>query len=120
MYVDSNTPGVNMLLRLAARSAFMRRLLVSQARLGTRITRVFGSTVGGIGYEIEDATGKIVRCSIIAEKNSFITAVAPAVLAARAIFEDRFAHRGLVAPDRHVEADELFSYLNSRGITVNL
>jgi len=117
MYVDTNIPGVNALLQFAASVPAMRQLLKSQARMGTWIARTFGSAAGGIGYEIEDADGRITRYAIVASKNSFITAVAPAVLAVRAIAEDRFSDRGLVLPNRHVESVELFAFLRCQGIT---
>jgi hypothetical protein len=119
MYVDTNTPGVNTLLRFAAHSRFLRQLLERQARIGTRIARAFGSAAGGIGYEIEDASGQIALHAIVADKSSFVTAITPAVLAARAILEDRFPHHGLVPPDRHVEPGKLFSFLQSRGIALH-
>jgi hypothetical protein len=45
-------------------------------------------------------------------------AVAPAVLAARAIAEDRFPEHGLVMPNRHVELTELLNYLQCTGIEI--
>lgn len=118
MYIDANTSGVNTLLRWAARSPTLRRLLESQVRLATRFARAFGSAAGGIGYDIEDTSGRVARYAIVSEKNSFMAAVAPAVLAARSIVEDRFPHRGLVLPDRHVEPQELFASLRSSGIAM--
>ena len=118
MYVDTNTPGVNALLQLAASVPATRMLLDSQARMGTWIARKFGSAAGGIGYDIEDADGRITRYAIVASKNSFITAVAPAVLAVRAIAEVRFSDRGLVLPNRHVEPARLFDFLQSAGLTI--
>lgn len=118
MYVDPNTPGANLFLQAAARSTLVRQVLQRQLRIGTWFARLFGSSAGGIGYEIEGAKGKVARYAIVSAKNSFITAVAPAVLAARAIAEDRFPHRGLVLPDRHVEPAELFAFLESLGVTI--
>jgi hypothetical protein len=97
----------------------VRRVLESQVGVGTRIARRIGSSAGGIGYEIQDAGGGIARYAIVSEKNSFIAAVAPAVLAAQAIAEDRFPCRGLVLPDRHVEPNELFAFLQSAGIAIH-
>jgi hypothetical protein len=119
MYVDTNTPGVNRLLRLGARWPPIRQLLERTTSIGTRIARTFGSSAGGIGYEIEDADERVARYSIVAAKNSFITAVAPAVLAAQAIAEGRFPHVGLVPTDRHVEPKKLFAFLESRGIALH-
>jgi hypothetical protein len=119
MYVDTNTLGANGVLRVAARSPALRRLLERHVRWGTIIARMFGSSAGGIGYEIEDGRGRVSRYSIVAEKSSFLTAVAPAVLATRAIAEDRFRYTGLVPPDRHVEPGELFAFLRQRGIFIS-
>jgi hypothetical protein len=118
MYVDANTPGVSLLLRLAAHWEGLRRLLESQIRLGTRISRRIGSSAGGLGYEIEDVSGQVARLAILSATNSFIVAVAPTALAARAIALDQFEPRGLVRPDRHVEPSKLFDYLESMGVHV--
>jgi hypothetical protein len=118
MYVDTNTVGVNTLLRVAARSRAVRNMLASRLRVGTRLARIFGSAAGGIGYEIEDGDGRVTRCSIVGGENSFVTAVAPAVLAVQAIFQERFSEVGLVPVDRHVESAALVAFLESRGIRV--
>lgn len=119
MFVDTNIPGVNNVLRLAARWPFVRRLLELHSRGGARFARALGSAAGGIGYEIEDAAGHVARFAIVAEKNSFITAVAPAILAAQAIAEDRFPHRGIVSPDLHAEPADLFPFLHSGGVVLS-
>jgi hypothetical protein len=119
MYVDTNTAGLNSLLDLAARSAAVRRVMEWGAPWGTRIARVFGSAAGGVGYEIEGTGGQVERYALVAGRNGFITAVAPAILAAQAIAEDRFAHRGLVSPDQHVEPHILFNFLKSKGIELS-
>jgi saccharopine dehydrogenase-like NADP-dependent oxidoreductase len=118
MHVDTNTAGVNRLLRMAAHRPTLRRLLENQVRFAARFARFFGSTAGGVGYEIEDDRGRVARYAMVAHKNSFVAAVAPAVLAAHALAEDRFAHRGLVLPDRHVEPAELFRFLQSAGMAL--
>jgi hypothetical protein len=119
IYVDTNVSGVNTLLRFAARSPTVRRLLERQVTWSTWLARALGSSAGGIGYEIEDAAGQVARFSIVSTKNSFLTAIAPAVLAAQAIAEDRFPARGLVLPDRHVEPKEVFAFLESNDIAIN-
>jgi hypothetical protein len=118
MYVDANTPGVNTLLDWAARWPPLRRLLESQVRPATWFARLIGSSAGGIGYEIEGPAGRLARYALTSGQNSFITAVAPAVLAAQAITQDRFPHRGLVLPDRHVEPPQLFAFLRAKGIAI--
>jgi len=117
MYVDTNLPGTNALMRLAARWPAMKRLMEQAVGLGTRVARRFGSQAGGIGYEIEDDEGRVARLAIFSENKSFVVAVAPAVLAARAIVDGRFAARGFVSPDRHVESTNLFEFLAASGIT---
>jgi len=118
MYVDTNVPGFNALLGLAARRPGLHRLLERHVRWAGRLTRLFGSSAGGVGYLIEDASGRVARHAIVSPKNSFLAAIAPAVLAARAILDGSFEHRGLVLPDRHVEANELIRFLQANGITV--
>jgi hypothetical protein len=118
MYVDTNTPGGNAALRIAARWPAVRSFLQRQVRWSVRFARIFGSSAGGIGYQIE-GDGRIAQCAIVSSKNSFLTAIAPAVLAGQAIAEDRVPERGLVLPDRHVEPAELFAFLHSAGITLD-
>jgi short subunit dehydrogenase-like uncharacterized protein len=118
MYVDTNIPWMNSLLRLAASSSAVRGVLRRGVRVGTAIARRLGSSVGGIGYENEDASGGIYRYAITSEKHSFLTAIAPAVLATRAIVEDRYSRRGLILPDQQVEPVELFEFLNAAGIKI--
>lgn len=118
MYVDANTPGVNGLLHLAARFPTFRRLLERHVDLGAWIARAIGSKAGGVGYEIEGAHGKIARCAVLSGKAAHITAVAPAVLAARAIVSGQLTATGLILPDQHVDPSELVNYLRSSGIDV--
>jgi hypothetical protein len=75
-----------------------------------------GSPHGGIGYEIEAASGRIGRWALTSGQLSYLIAVAPAVLAARAILQDRFRQTGLVPPERNVEPVELWTYLAANGI----
>jgi hypothetical protein len=119
MHVDSNTIGVNSLLTMAAHSEPLRELMQQKLEWGTWLAKKVGSSAGGIGYEIEDADGRTAKYAITALADSFLTAVAPAVLAARAIAADRFALSGLVVPHRHVEPENLFAYLEERGILLS-
>jgi hypothetical protein len=118
MYVDTNTFGMNTILRLASRSSVARGILRRGVRLGTALARWIGASAGGVGYGIEDATGIVACYAITATENSFLTAVAPAVLAAKSMVEDTFRERGLIMPDRYVEPTELFAYLKAAGIAV--
>jgi hypothetical protein len=118
MYVDTNTLGVNTLLRIASRRPALRDLLERRVRWGVPIARLFGSSAGGIGYEIQ-GDGRVARCALVSAENSFMTAIAPAVLAVEAIAKDRFPARGLVLPNQHVEPAELFAFLRSAGVKLD-
>jgi hypothetical protein len=116
MYVDSNVRGVNTLLTLASHSAPIRRALTAGVRVGVRAARWLGAKAGGVGYEIASTDGRVVQYSLIANEQGYLTAVAPAILAARAIVGDTFPHVGLVPPTAVCEPEALFSHLHSAGI----
>jgi hypothetical protein len=116
MHVDTNTFGLNTALRVIGAVPGLRGLLARQMGLGTAIARRFGARTGGVGYEIEAAGGTIARYAIVARGNGYLTAVAPAVLAARAIAAERFEHRGLVPADRQVQPAELLAFLHANEI----
>src|SRR5439155_1719737 len=80
------------------------------------LCRLFGSRGGGILFEVEDSDGALVTLALQAPAKSYLVAIAPAVLAARAIAEGRFKPTGLVPPEQHAEAGELAAYLGSLGI----
>ena len=119
MYVDTHTIGANTLLRLAAVCGPFRTLLEQSLGVGTWLAKKFGSSTGGIGYEIEGANGHVAKVAIVATANSYLTAVAPAVLATREIALGALSQRGLIMPDQHVEPDVLFAYLAANDITVS-
>jgi hypothetical protein len=116
MRVAPNVAGLTLLLSLAARWPWVRNLLQRQIQFGARFTRRFGSPAGGVGYEIEDASGRFGRWAIVAAERGYLVAIAPAVLAARAIAEERFRPWGLMLPDEHMLANELAEYLATAGI----
>jgi hypothetical protein len=115
-YVDARTPGLNLALALAARSEPVRRAIGILLPLGLAICRLFGSRSGGILFEIEGSDGVVVTVALLAPRGSYLVAVAPAVLAARALAQGRFTATGLVPPDRQVETGELVAYLSRLGV----
>jgi hypothetical protein len=119
MYVDSNVFGANKLLQLAAFSEPLREIAERKMHVGAWFARKFGSSSGGIGYEIEGSDGRISRHAIVAAENSFVAAVAPAVIASKAIATGEFGSTGLISPDRHVSRATLFEYLAERSITLS-
>ncbi len=116
MYVDTNTFGGNRLLQLAAYSEPIREVMRQRVHLGAWLARKVGSTAGGVGYEIEGPDGRVTRHAIVAAENSYLAAIAPAVLAAKAIARDEFPSRGLILPHHQVEPPELFRFLAARAV----
>jgi hypothetical protein len=117
-FVDSRVPCLNTAFTVAAHSPLLRRLMERSQPLGLVFARRFGATVGGLGYEIEDADGTVVRFGLTTEDRAFRIAAVPSVLAARNIAAGRFEHRGLISCDALVIADELFGYLSDLGVRV--
>ena len=117
-WVDTRRRALNSLFAAAARSGLMRRGVELLQPAGRRLTKLVGKKSGGYAVEVEDAAGLRVTCGVVHDSHSYRTAVAPAVLAARSIASGRFAHRGLVLPDRQVDHRELMEFLQSQGMTV--
>ena len=114
--VDSRVPGMNRVFAAAARLPPLAAAIRRAGRGGLVLARLFGSTAGGMLVEAEDAAGRIERSRLFARRRSYLAAVAPAVLAARAAAEGRMPERGLVPHDRHVPASDLLSFLDRLGI----
>lgn len=120
-YVDSRVPGLNAVFAAAARWLTVRSFVERFQSPGLALARAFGSAAGCLMYEIEARGDQLVRYALIASDRGYYTPIVPAVLAARAIAEGRFAPRGLVPPDQHVEPAELIDYLRVIGVeTVRL
>ena len=117
-YVDSRVPGLNALFSLAARWGWLQRLLLRFIKPGLFLVRPLGSAVGCLAFEIEAGDGRVVGYALLAAERGYLTPIVPAVLAARAIAEGRFAPTGLVPADQHVDADELLGYLRALGVTL--
>lgn len=106
-YVTTRTAAGNALVGMAARIPALRPILPAARGMAARL----GAVTGGLGIEVDG-----VRFAVTARERSWRSAVAPAVLASRAIAEGRFPHRGLVSPDRHIEPGDLVIYLARLGI----
>lgn len=115
-YVDSRTPGYNSVFTLAAQRRPVRQLVARLMPAGLALARLLGSRIGCLAFEIEGADGRVARCALVGGEQGYLTPIAPAVLAARAIAEGRFEARGLVSPDRYVEPGELLDYLGALGV----
>jgi len=117
-YVRSSVPLLDTALALAARSPAVRRLIETLLPAGLVLSRLFGSRTGCLVFEVERRDRSVWSLALFAPAGGYLAAVAPAVLAARAIAQGRFKPRGLVPPDRHVDPQELLGYLESLGIDV--
>ncbi len=115
-WVDSRVPGLNRVFCLLARAPAVAARLARAGRRSMFLARAFGSMAGGMLAEIEDASGAVTQARVFAPRRSYLAAVAPPVLAIRAIATGRFTERGLVPHDRHVDPDELIAYLARLGI----
>jgi len=115
-WVDSRVPGLNSVFRLLARAPALAARVCRAMRRSTLVARTLGSVAGGMLAEIEEPSGAVNQARVFAPRRSYLAAVAPAVLAVRAIASGRFTERGLVPHDRHVDPDELFAYLRRLGI----
>ncbi len=117
-FVSSNVPGFNAVFGAAARWQWMRALVVRMAPLGLSIARRIGGRIGCLAYQIRAEDGRRARLGLIGPDRSYLTPVAPMVLAARRIAAGRFEPRGLVPADQQVGAAELIEYLASLGVTL--
>lgn len=116
-WTDTSTPGANALLSVAARARPARAIANSLMPLGMLGARLVGTRRGAFAVEVE-GDGRVARLALTSPRRSYLAAVAPAVLAARAIADGTFTERGLVPADRHVSPDVLLPYLATLGITL--
>jgi len=118
MYVDTNTTGVNTVLSLAAHSPTIRRTLEKSIRLAARPARWLGAKSGGVGYEIQDGSGQMRSVAVIGGEQSFLVAIAPALLATQKIYEGMFEFCGIVPISHIVEPPSLIAFLASSSIDI--
>jgi hypothetical protein len=104
LFVSGGTPGF---------SPLARRLLP----VGLILAKRFGSAAGSFGVRVEDGRGWAVHCLLSGPQRSYLIAVAPAMLAVRALTAGRLSSSGLIPVDRQIDALDLLDYLGRRGIT---
>jgi short subunit dehydrogenase-like uncharacterized protein len=115
-WVDTRRPLLNALFAAAARHRPLRRLVRLLQPLGRQVAKRFGARAGGFAVEVEDAAGARHAAGFVHETHSYVVAVAPAVLAARALAAGTFTGSGLVAADRQIDPHELIAYLARAGV----
>ena len=119
-FVVTNVTGLDTLFRIAARTKWLRQILDKYQRWGLRFSRLLGHKFGGVGYEIESRQGHIVRLALTSANRGFLAPIAPAVLVARMLSEDRCREVGLVSANRQVMPAELVDYLAVLGIHLSI
>lgn len=117
-HVDTRVPGLNAVLSAAARVPPLLAAVKRMRRLALPLTRRFGRADGGYAVEVEGAKGRIARVVLASSGPGYLTAVAPAVLACRALAEGTFARRSLVLPHEVAPAEEIVALLEGKGIGV--
>jgi hypothetical protein len=115
-FVTTGVLGLDRMLSLAVRWPIVRAFVRSGHRRALPLVRVVGRRVGCLAAEVAGVDGVPVRLAVVARKRGELTAIVPAVLAARAIAEGRFAARGFVDAASHVAPKELLEYLTHIGI----
>ena len=115
-YVDSWVPGLNVMLDLGARSALVHAFMKRFMPIGLALSRRLGSATGCLAFEVEGASGRVARYALISTHYGHYTPIAPAVLAALALANDRFEPRGIVPPNLYVDPEELLAYLGRVGV----
>ena len=115
-WIDTRRALLNRLFGVAARHGSLLRLVKAAQPVGRRVTKYFGAKSGGFGIEVQDAVGGRAATGFVHARRSYVVAVAPAVLAARAIEAGRMPSCGLLLPDRHVDPHELVAWLERAGV----
>jgi hypothetical protein len=112
--VDLRIPGMNLVLLAAPRWPAVSRLIERHQSTVIGLSQRIGRTTGVLAYELASAIGYKYR--IFTGQKSYMLAVLPAILAAQAIAEGRFASRGVVPPTEHVDPTQLFDAVRKEGI----
>lgn len=112
LYVDTGLTSANLLLRVP----FLRPMLERFKATAMKIARRAGPSDGVLGYEVASTLRH--REQIFVGPKTYMIAVLPAVLAALAIVNGRFAQRGLVPPNAHVDPKEFLDAVAAEGIRI--
>ena len=115
-WIDTRRRALGALLAAAARHRSLLRVVRGLQPAGRTVTKYFGARSGGFAIEVEDAGGTPAAAGFVHETHSAVVAVAPAVLAARALAAGRVGATGLIPPDRHVDPWELLAWVERAGV----
>lgn len=114
LYVDTGMTSANLALRVP----FLRPLVRKYRDRAIKMARRSGHDDGILGFEI--ASTLVHKKVIFTGAKTYMLAVLPAILAATAIANGRFAQRGLVPPQKHVDENELRAAIAAEGIQITV
>lgn len=117
-WVDTQVPYLNRLLSAGIGVPGAMRVARRFAPAGSMLAKWFGSAAGGFGVELEGEDRVTASCLLSSARDSYQIAIAPAVLAMRAIVDGTFGPRGLVRADQQVDPKKLLTYLAGFGVSV--
>ncbi len=115
-WVDTQVLLLNRLLSTSIRVPGAVRVARRLAPAGSMVAKWFGSAAGGFGVEVEGGDRVTASCLLSSARDSYQIAIAPAVLAVRAIVAGTFDPRGLVRADQQVDPKTLLTYLAGFGV----
>jgi hypothetical protein len=117
-WIDLRRRPLNALVAASVGSRSLRWLLAAMQPVGRRMTKIVGARSGGFAIEVEGASGVRAAAGFVHASHSYVVAVAPAVLAAKAIAAGRFPASGVVPVDRYVDPQELVAWLHRVGVAL--
>jgi len=109
-------PLANVILQASARIANGPAAVRALSGMGAALASRLGPAAGAFAVEVEGQGGSVARRILWGNARSYLIAVAPAVLAVRALAAGRLPETGLVPVDRQVDPKELMTYLAAAGI----
>ena len=116
LVVDSGIPGGNVLMQHSIAQPGVRELASRFSSFARKAAAKITPRNGVLAYEIVATGGQ--KHQFFSGENVDVAAVLPAVMAAQAIVAGKFAHRGVVPPPQHVNAEVLFDAMFAEGIAV--
>lgn len=116
-WVDTRRGALNRLFGAAARMPRLCSLVRAFEPVARPLAQLVGARSGGFAIDVEDASGRRVAAGFVHSSQSYLVAVAPAVLAARHLAAGTFKATGFVPADRHVNPFELREWLQEAGVS---
>jgi saccharopine dehydrogenase-like protein len=116
-WVDARRSVFNRLLAVAARMPRVLSLVRAIEPAGRPLAKLAGARSGGFAVVVEDANGRRVAAGFVDSAQSYLVAVAPAILATRHLAAGSFDATGFVPADQQVNPFELREWLQRAGVS---